>query len=1045
MADLFQERSAIYKQPTKDIFDEQASSYATEEQEEQESTIGKVLKHIPKPLGMPELSGSIDGNLIEGLKASAIGQMLGFNAQYPAGDASLGESLKFKAGALSGDIPAMSLGSVGGGALAGLLGAGPLGAAIGAGAGAFGLPELVKQIATYIKKPSGDTFVDKLGNIADIPIQTGKQALIGAATGGAGRLAPLLKFGNSKIGQEVIKSGAELAAMTGAGAAIEGELPSAREVAENALLLGGMKVAGAGAKGIERIIGKEGLPKSTPKQARAELDIFKERALELAPKKVKAGIEKFKKEQPYFDVLRDVVGKKHERIVISQEKWNETFDKAQGKEPYTPKQLEDAIHYAQRNPNPEIANDSFQKLHERTPKSLRNLIDKDLREHFKTTLEERNKNPYLKSVVPREEVVQKYLPGLYENPEKFDSVSKKLRVKDPFTNQKEFLNYNEALIKGGLKPRYKDLRKIVQVYDEIVAKEFAAADMLENIQKIEKEQDRKLIVTKHDKAEYINALHDGYERFDDHMLRRINKDGMSEHPTDAPALVAPEVASSLRGIFNKDAYKPGNKVSDRFWKGYDALADTIRTGRVKASFFHYVPLAESAAGALGGKKVFGMRGLMKQGESLIDNFEFRKDAARSGLVIHKPAERWETAQRVSSKMVDTAMKYLPEKVTTKAQESIFNKGLTKYINSQKYLFEKFHPRLKSVVWKNYVDGFIDKGIKEGKPPSPEQVIKIKKQMADRVNAEFGGQNWEIQRGFNNPEYRKWLKRVIAYPDWTTSAIKQAAGVLSGGLKGEQSRKYFLRVGLNTMLLHGTLKYLFGGFKKADPGDKLQVGGAAWSPKKAKEEITSPDPSEWYKFPLPDVPFNIAGIKFNPGREAPSEWKKVGSKLYTHSGKQFLEIKDWYKNPAVTFFNKSNPLLSMVYKQMMGRTPSKGDREGFAVRGKFSRGKFEPWDATKSGTGARAVSRIASIAEEPIPFSFKAAKQHGIASFVATGFGAVPISKGTTPYKAAPELEKAFKKNDTKMVNRIRAALKDNGYTERQINKVVGISRRKVKK
>ena len=1152
MADIFDERASkkrVYKKKAQDIFDERAIKYEEEsvsnipaplEMSElieggPKSAVTNALKNIPAPLAMPELiSGGPKGavekllatkqatpgsNLIQGLKASAPGQALGFTPQYPTEEQSMAESLKFKAGALAGDIPAMSLGGTLGGAIAGGLGAGPLGAAIGAGAGAFGLPELIKQISSYVRNPKKEGAIAKIGQIADIPVETAKSALIGAATGGAGRLAPLFKIANTKTGQEAIKSAAELIAMTGAQAAITGDMPSAKDVAENVLLLGAMKAAGAGASKIGKLAGKEPLVKETPEFAPTEVDIFMKRAKEVTPKLVDRVISKIKKEQPYFDVLRDVIGKKHEKLVVDQDKWSKVFEKAElkNKSKFTPEEYEDAMYYAQKTTNPNVDHDSMAKIIKRIPVELRNIMNKDLTEHFKTTLEERNKNPYLKTVIPREEVVAKYLPGLYKNPEKFNSVSKKVRSRDPFTNKKAFLDYNEALREGGLKPRYNNVRKLIQIYDEVVAKEFAAADMLENIHKLEKQQGRRLIVTKNNPREYINALHDGFVPYDDVMLRRVRdakipeaskafqekfpdinfienvdnfkdylkeevKSGrlkseylkndknidtninefvkehgadieemkkflpktMSKFPTEAPALVAPELSPALRGIFNKDAYKPGNPIATNFWKGYDATADTIRTGRVKMSFFHYVPLAESLAGGIGIKKAFSMKNVMKQGQDLLNDLDFRKTAARSGLIIHKPLERWETSERVTDKMFDTAIKLLPEQVVNKTQKSMFNKGLTKYIDAQKFLFEKFHPRIKSVVWKHYVDGFIDKGINEGKPPTPQQVIKIQKQMADRVNAEFGGQNWEIQRGFNNPEYRKWLRRVIAYPDWTISAIKQAAGVLSGGLKGEQARKYFLRVGLNTMLVHGTLKYLMGGFKKAEPGDKLQIGGVAWSPTKAKEEITDPDPIEWFKFPLPDIPIEIAGIKFNPGREAPTEWKKVGSKLYTHSGKQFLEIKDWYKHPVTTFFNKSNPLLSMVYKQMTGRTPSKDEREGFAVRGKFARGKFQPWDATKSGTSARAVSRAASLASEPIPFSIKSAKLHGVAPFIATGLGAVPISKGATPYKSEPELIKAFEKHDIKRVNRIRRALKDNGYTDKQIKRVVTISRKQAK-
>jgi len=1018
--DIFEQRA---KSPEKDIFDKRAKKVTTKRQ-----PINPVLRAAP------------ESGFVEGLKESSLGRLLGKPVTRPSLISPRSEKFRFKAGAFAGDIPAMAAG----GAL-GLLAGGPVGGAAVGGAGAFMFPELIKQLRSYVDKAPKEGLLEKIGDIADIPLEVGKQGIVGALTGLAGRFAPLLKGSpvlakllKTKAGQEAVKGGAELATMTGAQAALSGEVPSAEDLIDNALLLGAYKAAGAGIGATRRLAGKKPIPRATPETAKAEIAKVKKTAKKLP------FVEKFQKEQKHFDTLREVIGKKNERLVTTQEKWNKAFNKSDAKDKFTNKQYEDATYYAQKTPNPEVKGDNFKALRERVPESLRKVIDKDLNEHFKTTLKERNKNKYLKKVIPREAVVDRYLPGLYENPEKFNTVSAKVKTKDPFTSQKQFLNYHDALVEGGLKPRFKNIRKIINAYDQIVAKEFAAADMLEEIQKIEKDQGKNLVVAKNEGngKEYAQAQKDGWVPFDDVMLRRLTKTGVVEKPSSSPALVSPELSNAIRGIFNKNAYKPGNPISKNFWKGYDALADTIRTGRVKLSFFHFVPLTESLAGAVGAKKTFGMRNIMKQGDALLNNIEFKKDAARSGLVTHKPLERWETSNRVANKMVDTAVKLLPEKVTTKAQNSVFNKGLNKYIDSQKFLFEKFHPRIKMVSWKNYVDTAIDQAVSEGKPPSEAQVKQIKNKMADLVNNQFGGQNWEIQRMFNNPEYKNWLRRVIAYPDWTTSAIRQAAGAFSGGLKGQTARRYWLRFGINTLMVHGALKFLNGGFRTAKDGKGF--AGVTWDKKKAERELVSPDPLEWYKFPLPDADFNVAGIKFNPGRTASKEWKEVGERTYTHFGKQALEIKDWFKNPLRTFFTKSNPIISMAWKQGAGSTPSADDRGGFPVRGKFKKGKFRPWDASEKGTGARLVSRAASLAAEPIPFSVRALKQFGPAAFLTTGLGSVPISKGTTKFKSIPALEKAFKKNDIKMVNRIRAALKDNGWTDKQIKLVVNKARRDAK-
>jgi hypothetical protein len=989
-------------------------------------------------------------SLLEGLKASAVGQLFGYEPDYPTEEVPMTESLAFKAGALGGDIPTMSAGGALGGALAGMLGGGPLGAAIGAGAGAFGLPELIKQAVSYFKTPTkkDESIVEKLGSIGDIFLQTGKQGLIGAATGGAGRLFPLLKMApglsklaGTKAGREVIKAGTELAAMTGAGAALEGELPSVRDIAENALLLGGMKGAGALVGGAKRAMGKKVLPKATPETARAELDIFKKRALELAPKEVAKKVERYEKSKPAFNLLREHIGKRNERIVESQFKWGKIAEQAEQKGKFTPKQLEEAIHYRQKTGNPDVPGDTFESLKGRIPESLRKVVDTDIDAHFKKSMAEINKKPYLKKINPRESVAETYIPGFYENPEKFQSIQNKLpksvQTKNPFADMKTFLSYNEALTEAGMKPRHKNIFDLVKAYDKVTNKMIAGSDLLTDIAKTEKATGDKIIVNPNDTAAYADAKNQGYIPFYDPVVKEFGKpEGAKLRPSDKPALVAPEYADAFKGIFSRQAYTPESK----FWKAYDNLSDIVRFGRVKLSFFHYVPLTESAAGALGPKRALSFRSMAKQGNALRSDASFMKDAARHGLIVHKPVERYELSQKTGNKLVDAAKKYLPEKVTSKASESMIGKGLKKLAKSQEYLFEKYHPNLKAVTWKDFVDKAISKSIKEGRAPTAKQRSQIKTQMADLVNSMYGGQNWDVQRVFNSPQYRKWLRRAIGYPDWTTSAIRQAAGAFSGGLKGKASRNYWLRFGINSLMAHSALQFLFGGMKQTDKKNN-SVSGIRFDPEKGWKAMTEGDPIESYKFPLPDIPVKIGGKIFNPGREAATDWKKTGSKLYSHFGKQALEIKDWAKHPGRTLFSKSNPLVSMMWKQIMGTTPS--DRESFTVRGKWKRGarKRMPWDATEPGTGARLASRAAEVVGDVTPFAMKTLMDKGIAPYLATGFGSVPISKGTTPYKAAPILEKAFKDNDTKKINRIREALRENGYTEKQIKRAVNTARR----
>jgi len=1043
MADVFEERAKILKAQSKpkDPFEERA----------------KVLKTQAKMQTIP--GKDLGESFLQGLRGSSAGQVFGYKPTMTSTEAPLSQSLAQSAGTMAGDVPAMTAG----GALGSLVG-GPIGAA----AGAFMAPEFVKQVQEYRRKPKRKSWVDSISDIAHIPWETGKHGVIGAATGIAGKLAPLIKFASpvvnriakTAVGEALVKGAAEFGGMTAGQSAVEGKLPSLRGLAENAILLGGMKGAGLAAKGVTAI---------TPEPIKAKISSGVEKVTELGkkaiPKIVPEKIEQYKKSKAFYGLLREHIGTKNRRIVESQFKWRDALDNAQEKhgESFIPKELEEAMYYRQRTGNPFIKGDTFEKLEKRVPESLQHTVDNEIDKHFETTRAEMNKHPFIKDVNPRENVVQRYMPGMYEDSKNFgkvyDQVARQMKYKNPFADMKTFLNYQEAFEHAGLKPRFKNIFQMMEAYDKTLSKTIAGGDLLQDISKIQKTSPNPIVVTSRTPRAYKLAEESGlYTPFEDFTLRKMTKNGVTPgKPTLAPALVANEAAGAFNGIFSKKAFKPTNPTL----KFIDTLGDMVRGGRVMLSFFHFVPLTESSAGALGARKAFRFRNIARQGEILRSDPEFMADAAQHNLEIKGSVERYERTkalgekiQEKADKLTDAAIDLIPEKaIPTVEKAGKIVKGAAKPITkplrmlakAQKYLFEKYHPNLKAVTWKHFVDKSFEKLIAEGKPPSAVERTKIKRDMADLTNALYGGQNWEIQRVFNTPEYRAWLRRAIGYPDWTMSAVKQAANVFSGGLKGEQARKYWIKFGLNSAVAHAFLQFTLGGFEQKNEKNKSKYGiDLRWSPNKALKSVTSPDPLEWFKFPLPDINVRIAGHEFNPSRDAGTEWKKKGNRLYAHFGKQALEIKDEMYHPFSTLMTKSNPLIQMAYKQLVGSFPSK--RDAFAVQSKYNpvTRKWDAWQGTKSGTAGRVVSRAKQLVEDVAPFSMHALKTQGVAPFLATAGGSVPISKGTTPYKAEPELIEAFKKNDIKLVKRIRVALRDNGYSELKIARTVNEARKQAK-
>lgn len=959
-------------------------------------------------------SSADDIGFFSGLKGSSLGQLLGYAPTETPEDTPMTNTLMQGLGGFVGDIPAMLAGGAIGGPILGT-------------AGAFAIPELIKQAAQYIRSEPSDTTAEALGKILNIPLETGKSALVGAATGGLGHAARFGKaFGpGSKVTsnalRELIGTGAEIAGMTGAESVLEGRMPTLRQIAENAILVGGLKGISPAIKGIRKPLAKKFPMLREGALKKAALD----QAMKIKP--VQELMSRYEKSKPFFEMTRKNVGEANATIIENQLKWKKSLKNL--KESPTPEQLEAAIYYMQKTGNPNIKGDSFEHNAKRVGAPLREILDNEIRPHFERTLQEVNRQAYARKINRREILKDMYAPGMYENAEKFPEVDRQvsgdLKNYNPFANMKKFLTYHEALVKGGLKPRYKNIFDLVDAYDQIFAKNMAGAQLLSDIAHHEKANGEKLILTSRD-PEYKYAK-GKYVPYQDLTLRSYTNEGKLGRPTVEPALVAPELSDAIQGVFSKEAYKPTNK----FVKALRTASDLYRLGRVRLSFFHYVPLTESSAGALGFRKALNFKDLARKGYELRNDPAFMKDAVKHGLIIHKPVERYARAMETSSKLNDMAEKAFPS--LTKALKSKYNipsTALKKLANAQKYMFEQYHPNLKAVTWQDFVGRATERAAKEGKTLTESQMYKLKTDMADLVNNMYGGQNWAIQRVFNSKKYRDWLRDVIAYPDWTTSAIKQAANAFAPGLKGQVSRKYWMQFGLNYLLAHGLLKFMAGSIQKTDKGWDID-------PKKGWKELSDPDPLSWYKFPLPNIEMNIGGFKFNPGRD------ERGRRLYSHFGKQALEIKDWIYHPFSTYFGKANPLVQEAYKQLTGYTP--GKEQQYAVRGKPKGGRFEPWDATRPGTSARLASRGLALAESMVPFSMRSAVQHGGTSFLATGGSAVPISLGSTPNKAQPVLEEAFRNKDYKLVTRIKQALRENNYTGQQINRVVNAARRNAAK
>lgn len=173
------------------------------------------------------------------------------------------DSLIAQVGGLLGDLPEMVAGGVGGavagapvgGAVGsavpgiGTLGGIAAGAGYGGSAGAFAAPAIVKKyLIQQYQNGSIKDYSDLVSRVIDIGLEGVKQGTVGAITGGVAGIAEKAIAGTALEGTvagAATTVGAEIAAMTTAGKAVEGEMPTPRDYLEGALLVGGLHISDA--------------------------------------------------------------------------------------------------------------------------------------------------------------------------------------------------------------------------------------------------------------------------------------------------------------------------------------------------------------------------------------------------------------------------------------------------------------------------------------------------------------------------------------------------------------------------------------------------------------------------------------------------------------------------------------------------------------------------------------------------------------------------------------------------------------------------------
>ncbi len=749
-------------------------------------------------------------------------------------------------------------------------------------------------------------------------------------------------------------------------------------------------------------------------------------------------------EKQSWELVQEAYARREGLKYEYQNKWNEIFTKPRRffpgrKQKYSKQVLEDMIFYRQHTQNPFMdqivkskggAGDTFKAVSDRLSLEVKGLVDKTINEHFQNMLKVWNDSPMTKDINPREHIAEIYLPHIYTNsPSKLAAannaamslISKRFKTNNPFANKKVFETYVEALEKKGLIPRYRNIQDILNVYDGLMVRLLANNEFIGKVRKLEKDTGQKLIARSNNKELYQTAKNEGWEPFHDPYLRAYvagkTKAGKTIWATtEAPALLHPEFAGAVRGVFGKDAYMP-----DRlFWRSWDAASSYLKYIRVSLSGFHAVPLTESLVGSQGFRvlNILSPMGWTRQGtnwmkktQELINDPVVMRRAIEAGLKLRSPAEigrsrvegnvqslkNWldlhGRAGRVASKGV-TVVEAIPKGITS-------------------VMFDQIHPRFKILSFESYRASEIAALQRKGVRVTEKMEREIGFDIAESINDQFGHQAWELIRIFNDPAIMKWSFRVGGYVDWSISALRQATGILYPGTQGKLARAYWLRYGIAFLTMQQFMSYLNTGLKNN------KDGSVSWDIDKAHSTFDNKDPRHQFDFQLPDIELEKFGVKWNPGRD------EKGRRYYSHFGKQMLEIPRYGTNVFSQLFSKSNPLIQMGLTQVFGGTPFKGGI--YPARGKFVGQDFRAWDGTREFTVERVVSRAKEFVGSSLPFSVQSLEGGGIGTLAL-----LPVSKGTGIWASEPFVEDALRNEDFEAQNELVEALLDNGYSRGQI-------------
>lgn len=183
--------------------------------------------------------------------------------------------IAFSLGQAVGDFPAMVAGAWYGSELGAEV-AGPTGQMLGAGGGAFAVPEIIRNAYVQnLQKGNIKNWNDYWGRFSATAIAGSKAFVVGAGSVGAGATTKMATQAAGPVISDLAGTSAEIAAMAVLGKTIEGEMPTMQDFTDAAILVGGIKGAQFTASKLMNIYSRTGVKPDQVVQLTSDNPILK--------------------------------------------------------------------------------------------------------------------------------------------------------------------------------------------------------------------------------------------------------------------------------------------------------------------------------------------------------------------------------------------------------------------------------------------------------------------------------------------------------------------------------------------------------------------------------------------------------------------------------------------------------------------------------------------------------------------------------------------------------------------------------------------------